>query len=146
MAAADYRLLTEATGQRIAAALEALSGTGAAAAAARANLDVYSKGETDTAIAQSTADLVTPAWISVNPNYGLSYCQIGNIVAIRAIKYSVNITQDTTIGTLPSAVRPTYPFRVAGYNHTHAFAFDSEGTVVVQGSTNNLIANFVYVI
>lgn len=55
MAAADYRLLTEATGQRIAAALEALSGTGAAAAAARANLDVYSKGETDTAIAQSTA-------------------------------------------------------------------------------------------
>lgn len=55
MAAADYRLLTEATGQRIAAALEALSGTGAAAAAARTNLDVYSKGETDTAIAQSTA-------------------------------------------------------------------------------------------
>lgn len=57
MAAADYRLLTEATGQRIAAALEALSGTGAAAAAARTNLDVYSKGETDTAIAQSTAKL-----------------------------------------------------------------------------------------
>ena len=54
MAAADYRLMTEATGQRIAAALEALSGTGAAAAAARINLDVYSKGETDTAIAQST--------------------------------------------------------------------------------------------
>lgn len=58
MAAADYRLLTEATGQRIAAALEALSGTGAAAAAARTNLDVYSKGETDTAIAQSTAHSV----------------------------------------------------------------------------------------
>ena len=58
MAAADYRLLTEATGQRIAAALEALSGTGAAAAAARTNLDVYSKGETDTAIAQSTADVI----------------------------------------------------------------------------------------
>lgn len=55
MAAADYRLMTEATGQRIAAALEALSGTGAAAAAARTNLDVYSKGETDTAIQQSTA-------------------------------------------------------------------------------------------
>lgn len=54
MAAADYRLMTEATGQRIAAALEALSGTGAAAAAARTNLDVYSKGETDTAIEQST--------------------------------------------------------------------------------------------
>ena len=58
MAAADYRLLTEATGQRIAAALEALSGTGAAVAAARTNLDVYSKGETDTAIAQSTADVI----------------------------------------------------------------------------------------
>jgi hypothetical protein len=57
MAVADYRLLTEATGQRIAAALEALSGTGAAAAAARTNLDVYSKGETDTAIAQSTATI-----------------------------------------------------------------------------------------
>ena len=55
MAAADYRLMTEATGQRIAAALEALSGTGAAAAAARANLDVYSTGETDELIAQSTA-------------------------------------------------------------------------------------------
>lgn len=58
MAAADYRLMTEATGQRIAAALEALSGTGAAAAAARANLDVYSTGETDELIAQSTADTV----------------------------------------------------------------------------------------
>lgn len=58
MAAADYRLMTEATGQRIAAGVEALSGTGAAAAAARANLDVYSKGETDTAIAQSTATMV----------------------------------------------------------------------------------------
>ena len=34
MAAADFRLMTEATGQRIAAALEALSGTGTAAAAA----------------------------------------------------------------------------------------------------------------
>lgn len=57
MAAADYRLMTEATGQRIAAALEALSGTGAAAAAARANLDVYSTDETDELIAQSTANL-----------------------------------------------------------------------------------------
>lgn len=61
MAAADYRLLTEATGQRIAAALEALSGTGAAAAAARTNLDVYSKGETDNAIAQSTATAANTA-------------------------------------------------------------------------------------
>lgn len=61
MAAADYRLMTEATGQRIAAALEALSGTGAAAAAARANLDVYSTGETDELIAQSTADVVWEA-------------------------------------------------------------------------------------
>lgn len=52
---ADYRLMTEATGQRIAAALEALSGTPAAAAAARQNLDVYSTSETDAAIAQSTA-------------------------------------------------------------------------------------------
>lgn len=58
MAAADYRLMTEATGQRIAAALEALSGTGAAAAAARANLDVYSTGETDELIAQSTAGAI----------------------------------------------------------------------------------------
>lgn len=58
MAAADYRLMTETTGQRIAAALEALSGTGAAAAAARANLDVYSTGETDELIAQSTAGAV----------------------------------------------------------------------------------------
>lgn len=57
MGPADYRMMSEATGQRIAAALEALSGTGAAAAAARTNLDVYSKGETDTAIAQSTANL-----------------------------------------------------------------------------------------
>lgn len=58
MPEADYRLMTEATGQRIAAALEALSGTGAAAAAARTNLDVYSTSEVDSAIQQSTADVI----------------------------------------------------------------------------------------
>lgn len=65
MAAADYRLMTEATGQRIATALEALSGTSAAAAAARANLDVYSTQETDDLIAQSTANFRIKTYTSV---------------------------------------------------------------------------------
>lgn len=72
MPEADFRLMTEATGQRIAAALEALSGTGAAAAAARTNLDVYSTGEVDAAIQQSTAlkstSDGTSAWVNAH-NY-----------------------------------------------------------------------------
>ena len=93
MAAADYRLLTEATGQRIAAALEALSGTGAAAAAARTNLDVYSKGETDTAIAQSTAsaeanfrrfDLTSASTYTINvPSSMVFIMLVGSATLIR---------------------------------------------------------------
>ena len=75
MPEADYRLMTEATGQRIAAALEALSGTGAAAAAARTNLDVYSTSEVDAAIQQSTAKAVKHVGKTVTIPNGASQMQ-----------------------------------------------------------------------
>lgn len=110
MAAADYRLMTEATGQRIAAALEALSGTGAAAAAARTNLDVYSKGETDNAIAQSTANvarLARKSTIAVGTSCTIAF--LGRCAAIISVissnggKYATYIYE----GYGPSSIRQT---------------------------------------
>lgn len=66
---ADYRLMTEATGQRIAAALEALSGTPAAAAAARQNLDVYSTSETDAKIQTALQRTNITSQITVNDSH-----------------------------------------------------------------------------
>ena len=102
MAAADYRLLTEATGQRIAAALEALSGTGAAAAAARTNLDVYSKGETDTAIAQSTAKNALTLTRTENPyvdstSFGRLFAYKYGSMYLAAINLSITTPSDQSV-------------------------------------------------
>ena len=103
MAAADYRLLTEATGQRIAAALEALSGTGAAAAAARANLDVYSKGETDAAIAQSTA--VEDVDVGVS---GVTAHKMGKLVQLTSAGATITASSAgwVDVFTIPTDIRP----------------------------------------
>lgn len=110
MAAADYRLMTEATGQRIAAALEALSGTGAAAAAARANLDVYSTGETDELIAQSTAKTVDSGVLATYTYGTLRYRLLTNFGVAQIIwSGNANIPDENTVNvTLPDKLKPTY--------------------------------------
>lgn len=163
MAAADYRLMTEATGQRIAAALEALSGTGAAAAAARTNLDVYSKGETDTAIAQSTAitesgdfAIVTaPEGASLYGNYNF-YRRQGKIVFISfgfklenaTVGSRYDITTDIPLTCKPSRSASTVAtngtttgaVNLNFNNRTFTVYADKAGTTYAIGSLMYLIS------
>lgn len=126
MAAADYRLMTEATGQRIAAALEALSGTGAAAAAARANLDVYSTGETDELIAQSTA-------VTAFSNLGghAIYARKTGRVAMLSFSNSTAITADAgeTFLQLPAELIPATAISFTDTNNNRRINISASGAV-----------------
>ena len=117
---ADYRLMTEATGQRIAAALEALSGTGAAAAAARQNLDVYSTSETDALIQQSTA--IT----SYTGSNGLIVYRAGKLAQIAA--YGTNVTTAGTGGDIVATITDA-AFRPASRIWQAAEVFDGSNYV-----------------
>lgn len=148
MAAADYRLLTEATGQRIAAGVEALSGTGAAAAAARTNLDVYSKGETDTAIAQSTAttyEQLSASSLGINGEGSIKTFKYGRIVIlVFNIAFFTDLPYGQAAFTLPDNLKPYvgFTFNLTTQSNTYSggyFEIATNGDVICYSSPSTNI-------
>lgn len=88
---------------------------------------------------------IFPSWTLLNATYNLYYCKFGSAVCIKATKYSVGITSDTDIGTLPTGYRPSAETRFPGYNSQSVIKIATDGTVTVQGTSPNLFFNLMFI-
>ena len=94
--------------------------------------------------AECVYDAITPSWTTLSTTYGVEYCKMGNLVAVKVFKYAPGISSGTVIATLPSGYRPPTRARFPGYNSEHEYDIDTDGTIKVNGNAPNLMANIVF--
>lgn len=138
MAAADYRLLTEATGQRIAAALENIALLNIDATPTQGSTNAVQSGGVYNAIQQSTADMTVKtsnSWgttVSWTQNNGLSMIMIGNyhlVIVWGASTSDVNVL----------VINPNGSYSKSGKNNEVKFGgVSTDETFTITRSNNSM--------
>ena len=169
MAAADYRLLTEATGQRIATALESLvnlgdpvtishGGTGETTAAAAlaalggvAVTDIVNNLTSTSTTAPLSANMgkvlnttkegtITPASSDINVA-NVIVRQYGNVVTMSGYAYNVPVSSNAVIFTISGVSNPSYAIRGVCGVAAHAYDHPEDVAYITLGTNGVLSIN-----